>query len=105
MIAVVLPDSKGSYSYYLEQRRCYGCFTGCIVNHTEKIFEILKNNMFNIIRPDNYICESGDKVWRGDCSYIEAVKWSDFISDYEKYIDKACKRQINIDTYKISKEV
>lgn len=105
MIAVVLPDSNGSYSYYLESKRCFGCFTGCVVNHTEKLFEILKSNMFNKNNPDNYICSSGDKVWRGECSYIEVVKWNDFISNYKGYVDKACERQNTIDDYEITKEL
>ena len=46
-----------------------------------------------------------DTIWTGTCSYIEAVKWSSFIKDYQKYIEKAIKRQDNIDEYDICKEV
>lgn len=103
MIAVVLPDSTGSYSYYLENKTC--CKKGCLCHHTDILFAIIQNNMFNIINPDNYKCDSGDTIWRGSCSYIAAVKWCDFISDYRRFIEQACIRQKNLDSYKITKDV
>ena len=43
MLAVVLPDENGSYSYYLEARTC--CNSHCTTHHTEKLFAII--NLFN----------------------------------------------------------
>lgn len=104
MIAVVLPDEDGSCSYYLEPKSC--CTSGCTTHHTDKLFTIIKNNKFN--RTENAskrTCENKSTIWTGTCSYIEAVKWSSFIADYQKYVDAAVDRQDNIDEYDISKEV
>ena len=104
MIAVVLPNKNGSYSYYLEPRKC--CDRKCTTHHTDQLFTIIKKNKFN--RTQNatkHTCDNKETIWTGTCSYIEAVKWSDFIDDYEKYVEKAVDRQDNIDEYDICKEV
>lgn len=104
MVAVVLPDLAGSYSYYLESKSC--CSGGCTMHHTNRLFEIIKKNKFNRIKnASNRNCDNNDIIWTGTCSYIEAVKWSNFIKDYQKYIEKAIERQCNIDEYNIRKEV
>ena len=103
MLAVVLPDTSGSYTYYLEPKHC--CINGCIMHHTNKLFTIIRKNMFNLKQPDNYVCNIGDTVWRGSCSYIKAVRWDDFISGYRKHIDEACERQDNVERYTLTKEV
>ena len=103
MVAVVLPDTNGSYSYYLEKKSC--CNSGCTMHHTNKLFKIIRENKFNIKSPDKWVCDSGDNIWRGDHSYIKAVKWADFIKNYTSYITSACKRQNNIDNYDITKNV
>ncbi|MDO4816236.1 MAG: TIR domain-containing protein [Bacillota bacterium] len=103
MIAVVLPDICGSYSYYLEDKTC--CNSACVTHHTEKLFNIIKDNKFNIKDPDKGTCNAGTTVWRGEVSYIEAVKWKDFIADYNEYFDRAYNRQDNINNYKIEKSL
>jgi len=50
-------------------------------------------------------CDNNETIWTGKCSYIEAVKWVDFIDDYQKYVDKAVDRQTHINEYDICKEV
>ena len=103
MVAVVLPDENGSYSYYLESRNC--CEDGCTTHHTDKLFTILRKNKFNLKDANKKLCDTGSTIWYGEHSYIKAVKWSDFISDYTTYIKSACERQDNIDDYEICKEV
>ena len=103
MLAVVLPDENGSYSYYLENKSC--CVNGCTTHHTDKLFSIIRKNKFNLIDANKRTCDNGSTIWCGDVSYIEAVKWDDFISNYSTYIKKACLRQDNIDNYKIYKEI
>lgn len=104
MIAVVLPDENGSYSYYLETKDC--CSSRCTIHHTNILFEIIKNNKFNRTKnASKRICDNNDTIWTGTCSYIEAVKWSNFIANYQKYIDSAVERQEHIDEYNICKEV
>ncbi len=48
MLAVVLPDTSGSYSWYLESRSC--CDSKCTTHHTDKLFTIIKKNKFNRIK-------------------------------------------------------
>ena len=105
MVAVVLPDSNGSYSYYLESRTC--CSSYCTTHHTDKLFTILAKNKFNLKNPSTRECTNNEgKIWTSpNPSYIGAVKWEAFIADYKKYIDAAIERQDNIDDYTIRKEV
>ncbi len=103
MVAVVLPDENGSYDYYLESKNC--CASGCTTHHTDKLFEILRKNKFNLKTAIKKNCDTGLTIWYGEYSYIKAVKWSDFISNYSIYIEEACDRQNNIDDYEICKEV
>ena len=104
ILAVVLPDSNGSYSYYLETRNC--CSSGCTTHHTNKMFTIIKKNKFNRTKnASKRTCDSDSTIWSGTCSYIEAVKWVSFLADYKKYVDSAVDRQSHIDEYNICKEV
>ena len=104
MLAVVLPDENDSYTYYLESKSC--CSGGCTTHHTDRLFTIIKKNKFN--RTENAskrTCDNNNTIWTGTCSYIEAVKWSNFITDYQRYVDSAVDRQDHIDEYDICKEV
>ncbi len=104
MLAVVLPDDNNSYTYYLESKSC--CSGGCTTHHTDRLFTIIKKNKFN--RTENAskrTCDNDNTIWTGTCSYIEAVKWSNFIKNYQKYVDSAVDRQDHIDEYDICKEV
>lgn len=104
MLAVVLPDGNNSYAYYLELKGC--CNGGCTIHHTDKLFTIIKKNKFN--RTENAskrTCDNACTIWTGACSYIEAVKWSNFVTNYQKYINSAVDRQDHIDEYDICKEV
>lgn len=58
MIAVVLPDSNGSYSYYLESRTC--CSSYCTTHHTDKLFTILSKNKFNLKNPTTRECTNNE---------------------------------------------
>lgn len=106
MLAVVLPDSNNSYNYYLEEKNCCPGHT-CTTHYTEKLFEILRKNKFNLKEANKRDCtnNTSEKIWIGDCSYIKAVKWKDFIQNMNKYIDEAYERQDNIDNYNIYKEL
>lgn len=105
MMAVILPDRNDSYDYYIEEHFC--CFSFCRTHHTEKLFKILRENKFNIKKKQYSKCQkdSDKKIYSGDCSYIKAVKWKDFIDDMDKYIDEAYDRLDNIDEYEIYEEV
>lgn len=104
MLAIVLPDRDGNYDYYLEPRSC--CPSDCITHRTHTLFSILKKNKFNKLNGSSRICDTaGEKVWSGECSYIQATKWSEFIQNPEKYIEAAYDRRDDIDSYEIKKDV
>lgn len=101
ILAIVLPDRTGNYSYYLSQTSC-----GSTTHHLEKLFEIIKENKFNKLDADKRLCpQCGYYHYYGECSYIEAVKWRDFICNPNLYINKAVNRQNNIGSFNITKEV
>ena len=103
MLAVVLPDRSGSYSYYTYNNTC--CSTTCRTLKTDTLFKIMRENMFNIKTPDSDVCSNNSKIYHGDSSYITSVTWEDFAKDPESYIKKAYDIQSKINQYDISKEV
>lgn len=103
LLAIVLPDSNNSYSYYTYQNSC--CDTGCRVLKTDTLFSIMRNNMFNIKNPDKRSCDTGSTIWSGQVSYMPSVTWDDFISNIDYYINLAYEIQENIDDYNICKEI
>lgn len=103
MLAVVLPDTNGSYKYFLERKNC--CDEKCLMHYTNKTFDIIKQNMFNLKSADTHICDSGSTVWTGDVSYIACAQWDDFIANVEGYINAAYTRQKNINDYEIHIEL
>ena len=106
MLAVVLPNLASSYSYFLEDDTCPDCH--CTTLHTDKLFQILRDNMFNIKEPTFNNCPnhlSSNPVYTGLYSYIHSVKWCDFIADKEKYLEIAEDIRDKIDDYNITKTV
>lgn len=99
MLAVVLPDANDSYSYFLESKNC--CPGGCITHHTNKTFNVIAQNMFNLKSADKQVCATGLVNWHGEFSYIRSIKWCDFIENTASYIETAYKRQRDIDSYDI----
>ena len=84
MIAVVLPDANGSYEYYIEENKC-SKIGSVITLKTDTLFPILKKNMFNIKNPEysTALIMNLGLFYSGESSYIESVKWNDFISQYQ----------------------
>lgn len=105
MLAVVLPDQNDSYAYYLNQHSC--CFSTCVTHHTDRLFKILRENKFNQKEKILHECrkDSDKKIYSGECSYIKAVKWDNFINNIDFYIDEAYERQANLDDYDIHKDL
>jgi hypothetical protein len=90
MLAVVIPDENLSYEYFIVDNSCTQC--KCRTLNTPILFKILAKNMFNIKMPIFNGCTNhaaGSKVYTGYSSYIYSVKWGDFISDVNKYIEIA----------------
>jgi UDP-N-acetylmuramyl tripeptide synthase len=102
ILAVILPDRNGSYNYYVTTNN--NC--GVTSYNTNFLFKILRDNMFNIKTPDKNFCTSCFNYhYYGESSYIESVKWKDFIKYPDLYIDKAVERQKNKYLYEITKNV
>ena len=100
ILALILPDENEKYDYYIEDYSC------CRSLKTNFLFKILKENMFNIKNPIRFQCLNCNGIhYRGNCSYIESVKWTDFVQNPQKYIDDALENQKNIKNFEITKEV
>ncbi|WBX97641.1 TIR domain-containing protein [Chryseobacterium gambrini] len=101
ILAIVLPDEFGSYSYYLN----YDNICNCTNYNTSILFQILKDNMFNQKNPDTYICKNGSTIYRGEFSYIKTIKWDIFKSNPNHYLDKAIELRDKKHEYNITKTV
>jgi len=100
ILAVVLPDKNGSYEFFItENTQC-----NSRILKTVFLFQILRENMFNIKNPDTYKC-NGQTIYKGRSSYIYSVKWKDFICDIDKYIEIALEIWENKDSYEIVKQI
>ena len=100
IIAVVLPDENGSYEYYITQDTICNCRS----LNTSFLFQILRENMFNVKKPNRIIYERS-WVYSGDCSYIQSVKWEDFVRNPSTYIDKAIELRDRKDEFEIVKSI
>ena len=103
MLAVVLPDSNGSYDYFHINQNC--CTDGCTSIRKNDTFAIIGQNMFNFIPAKKSICKSGLTNWHGEASYIGCVRWNDFIKNMNPHIDAAYMRQNDIENYIIRNDL
>jgi hypothetical protein len=106
ILAVVLPDEHGIYDYFIRDNTCPYC--NCRTLHTPFLFKILQNNMFNIKIPVYVDCANhtdNNKPYKGYSSYVYSVKWDDFITDINKYLNIAVSINEDIDKYNISKSI
>ena len=100
VLAVVLPDENGSYKYYIKQNKACNSRT----LKTNFLFQILRDNMFNIKNPETRDC-NGNTIYNGYSSYINTVKWIDFKDDVSKHINIAKKIQDNLINYDLCKTI
>lgn len=96
VLGIVIPDEYNSYDWYYR----YNPECDSITHLTDQLFGILKQNMFNILEPKLRECR-GTKIHEGEPSYIKTVKWSEFLSNTEWYIEKALEIQSKGDLYDI----
>jgi hypothetical protein len=100
VLAVVIPDENGSYEYYITQNE--QCESKTL--KTNFLFNILKDNMFNLKNPDTREC-NGNTIYTGYSSYIHSVKWSDFELNVTKYIQIAVNNYQNLSNFDIVKRL
>ena len=105
VLVVVLPDERGNYNYYIEDNSCPHCH--CKTLKTDFLFQILRDNMFNIKEPVYTDCTNhiGRKPYKGHSSFIHSVKWEDFISNSNMYINIATEIRQKIDNYELTKTI
>lgn len=105
VLAVVLPDTLGNYDYYIVDNSCPYC--KCRTLKTNFLFQILRDNMFNVKKPVFTECENhiGSKPYQGYSSFIHSVKWADFFLNHHKYIDIAVAIKQNLNDYELTKTV
>jgi hypothetical protein len=103
VLAVVLPDRNGSYSYFIEDRKC--CEKGCRLYKTDTLFSVLKKNMFSRKQNASQKCNNNSLIHYGEYSYILSAKWSEFKASPDNFIERAIKINENIDDYDITKVV
>lgn len=101
IIALVLPDENGNYDYYLT----IDSVCNCTNYNTPFLFQILRDNMFNLKYPNTHLCSNGTSVFTGEFSFIKSVKWNDFINSSNFYLDKAIELRDNKENYNIIKTV
>ncbi len=100
VLGIVLPDENNSYEwYYTENPAC-----NCTSHQTDKLFNILNRNMFNMKNPTRSEC-GGLVIHHGDFSFIKTVKWSDFKSYPNMNLNKAIEIRDNKDLYNIKKNI
>jgi hypothetical protein len=101
VLVIVLPDEYGSYEYFLT----YDSVCNCTNYNTPFLFQILSDNMFNKKEPDTKLCTNGTTVHYGEFSYIKSVKWEEFISSPNNFLNKAIELRDNKDQYNITKTI
>ena len=94
ILGVVLPDENRSYNWYYKKNPDCNSTT----HFTGQLFEMLNENMFNLKKPKIREC-NGSKIMEGEFSYISTVKWSNFISTSNIYIEKAINIRDKADEY------
>jgi len=101
MLAIILPESDGSYDYYSRNRRC--CTSGCKVFLTSILLPIHKANMLN--KDNGKVCEENIRIYEGEHSFIPSVTWNDFLNDSEGCLLRAYEILEEIDEYTITKQL
>lgn len=107
LLSLVLPDQNGSYDYFVEKKSTY--FNGNKENvssiKTGDLFNIIRGNMFNENNPTITTDDFGNNYYHGDESYMSYVKWDDFISKPDSYLDKSLDIRDSQDNYQIQKRI
>ncbi len=99
VLCVALPDSFGSYDYAIVSHNCHRTVM------TGKFFKIISSNMYNRKKISKHPCTCGCSVFGSDDSYIQIVKWEDFMKSPNYYLNKSIDILHNKDDYDIVKTI
>lgn len=105
ILAVVLPDRYGSYGYFINES-CSFCKSRQLQINT--LFQILRDNMFNYKDKESSKKKCGhchNSFYTGSSSYIESVKWKDFISQKDHYLNNCVTNRDKRKSFDIVKEI
>lgn len=97
VLGVVLPDESGTYDwYYTYNQNC-----NSLTHHTNKIFNILRRNMFNLIQKETRECNGSTIHISTEPSFIKTVKWTDFmhVDNFNLFIEKAIEIKDSKESY------
>jgi len=103
LLAIVLPDQNNDYSYYIDSRTC--CSAGCRIFNTDRVFQIIAKNMFNVKLPSHMACNAGEIIYKGRASYVHTVTWHDFNVNPDLHLGVATEINDNIYKYNLVKTV
>ncbi len=104
MLAVVLPDQSSSYRYVLQERTCPSCH--CTTYLRNNLFQILRENMFNLKQPCYNKCRQhtpDSRVYTGDFSYIHTITWAYFLQNTDECLTTAERIRSRIEDYNLVK--
>lgn len=99
VLGIVLPDEIGNYNwYYTSNTEC-----SCISHQTSKLFNILSDNMFNIIEKEFRECNGIKIHTKNEPSFIKTIKWEEFMygNNYNNYINKSVEIKDNAKSYDV----
>lgn len=100
VLGIVLPDNFGKYDYYYK----YNPECNSTTHFTNQLFDILKENMFNIKKANLRTC-NGTSIHEGESSYIKTIEWNNFINNINHYIEIAVDIWRNRENYNLKKTV
>lgn len=100
VLAVIIPDENNSYDYFVRTNIC------CTTWFKDSQFKIIGSNMFNRKEKNFSSCSIHGQLHRDEHhSYIHPVKWRDFVSNVNGYINTALQINGNINDFDIIKEI
>lgn len=105
LLAVVLPDRNGTYDHFVRKENWGGSIGEVNVIRTDRAFHMIGKNMFNAKDEEPTHKEIAKGVWIGDVSYIQYVRWKDFKSTPNVYLDKASEIRGKADMYNLTIQV
>ena len=84
--------------YYTSNSEC-----NCTTHHTSQLFNILSDNMFNILEKEFRVCNGLQIHTKDEPSFIKTIKWDDFKNgnSYNNYIDKAVEIKDDEESYDV----